>query len=149
MGKWIGGIVGTVIAGAVLWFLTNALFPQWFLPRPAPQPVATVRVACSANPATVRPGGDSEISVTVTRGGEPVEGAAVKLDIGGGLFGSGTTTTSGRTYSGGVFRTTWRAPSPSAAGYVFPAEVNLEGLPTAQSLAQTHYRTNCEILVSP
>src|SRR5262249_3856313 len=101
MAKWTAGIVGTVITGAVLWLLTNTLFPRWFLPRPAPPPVATVQVVCSANPATLRPGGDAEITVTVTRGGEPIEGAAVELHNGSGLLGA-TGMISGNTYSGGV-----------------------------------------------
>jgi hypothetical protein len=147
MGKWIAGIAGAVIAGAVLWLLTNVLFTRWFS-HPPPPPEDNVRVECSAIPATLSPGGVAQITVKVTRGSEPVEGAAVKFGIGGGLFDSGTTTTSGHTYSGGVFRTTWTAPSPSAAAYVFPADVDLQGVRTAKGELQGHYRTNCEILVS-
>src|SRR5437870_12821673 len=28
--KWIGGIVGTILGGAALWWLTTILFPQMF-----------------------------------------------------------------------------------------------------------------------
>ena len=146
MWKWIAGIIGAVITGTLLWVLTNVYFPQWFSHRPPP-PEDKVGVECSANPSTVSPGGVAEISVKVMRNGEPVEGAVVKMNVGGGSFGSGATSTSGRTYSGGVFRTTWTAPSPSAGGYVFPAEVDLEGIRTAKGELHGHYRTDCEILV--
>ena len=147
MGKWIAGIVGAIITGAVLWLLTNALFPRW-LGHPPPPPPEDIRVECSANPATVSPGGVTEIAVKITRGSEPLEGAAVELRAGGGSFSSGTTTTSGHTYSGGVFRAIWRAPSPSAAGYILGAYVDLAGLRTDQGQLQDSYSTNCEILVN-
>lgn len=150
MGKWTAGIVGGVLTGVVLWLLTNALFTRWFSsppPSPAPSPPDEVRIQCVANPARVAPGGITEVAVTVTRRGEPVEGAAVELRAGVGSSDSGLSISSGQTYSGGVFRTTWRAPSPSAAAYVFPAEVDLGGLRTLDGELQGHYRTNCEILV--
>ena len=136
-----------MITGSLLWYLTTVIFPKWFTDDPPP-PVKQVRVECSGNPSTVAPGGLSEITVRVTRGGEPLEGASVTLSVGGGQFSSGTTSTSGHTYSGGMFRTGWRAPSPSSAGYVFPAEVDLKGIRTSEGELEGHYRTDCEILVS-
>jgi hypothetical protein len=147
MGKFIAGIAGAVIAGALLWLITNALFPQWFS-TPTPLPVEKVRVECSANPTKVSPGGVTEVTVKVMLGDEPVEGATVKLKAGGGMFNSGTTTTSGYTYSGGIFRTTWTAPLPSAGSYVFPADVDLKGVRTQKAELEGQFRTNCEILVS-
>ena len=146
LGKWIAGIVAAVIGGVVIWLITNAVFPRWFSPPPPP-PEDNTYVECTAHPATVSPGGLAEITVKVMRDNEPVEGAAVKLSLESGSFTSGTTTASGNTYSGGVFRTTWRAPSPSAAGYVFPAEVDLDGVRTAKGEMHGHYRTNCQVLV--
>jgi hypothetical protein len=138
MWKWIAGIAGAVITGTLLWVLTNVFFPQWFSHR-TPPPEDKIRVECSTNPATVSPGGVTEISVKVMLNDEPVEGAAVKLHIDGGR--------TGRTYSGGVYRTTWTAPSPSSSGYVFPAEVDLEGVRTPKGELHGHGRTDCEILV--
>jgi len=140
MGKWIAGIVGAVITGAILWVLTDRYLPILFPDRshPPPPPGDAIRVECTANPATVAPGGTTEISIKVTNGGEPVEGATVELPGGGGA---------GETYSGGIFRTTWTAPSPSAAAYVFPANVKLADLRTAKGELNGSYGTNCEILV--
>jgi hypothetical protein len=148
VGKWIAGLVGAVITGSLVWYLTTIVLPKWFADDPPPPPAKQVRVECLPNPATIAPGGLSEITVRVTRGGEPLEGAAVSMSVGGGQFSSGTATTSGQTYSGGVFRTTWRAPSPSAAGYVFPAEVDLKGIRTSEGELEGHFRTDCEVLVS-
>ena len=148
MSKWLAGIFGTILAGGLLWVLTNTVFPRWFAKSP-PLPGNDVRVECTANPSTVAPGASTEVTVKVIRNGTPLEGAAVSLSVGGGLFTSNTTTATGTTYSGGVFRITWRAPSPSASGYVFPAVVDLAGIRTAEGELQGEFRTNCEILVSP
>ena len=134
-----------------MWLLTQLLFPSlfgWLKPKPVNelQP-KVVRVECSANPPTVRPGGSTEIQVTVTNGGEPLEGASVALSVGGGTFSGGGQNASGDTYSGGVFRTIWTAPSPSAGGYVFPAVVSMHGIRTAEDVLEGTFRTNCEILV--
>jgi hypothetical protein len=148
MGKWIAGILGAVLTGVILWVLTDKVLPVWFAGASHDAPIAdTTRVECVASPATVAPGGTTEISVKVFDHDGPIEGATVDLAIGGGTFGSQGTTAKGETYSGGIFRTTWKAPSPSAAGYVFPANVTLDGLRTAKGELHGAYRTNCEILV--
>lgn len=152
MKKWLVGALGTIVIGSIMWLLTQLLFPNLFRSLIPKQPVAppqpkVVRVDCSANPATVRPGGSTEVEVTVTRGGEPLEGASVALTVGGGAFAGGGLSAGGDTYSGGIFRTTWTAPSPSSDAYVFPAVVNLAGIRTAEGDLDGTYRTNCEILV--
>ena len=146
MGKWIAGILATILGGSLMWFLTNGVFPHWLRKDQTPAPKA-VTVACTPTPPSIQPGGTSEVLVTVTRGGQPLEGATVSLDIGGGHFSGGTTTATGTTYSGGMFRVAWTAPNPSAASYVFPADVSLDGLRTAEGELSGHYRTTCEILV--
>ena len=144
MGKWIAGIVGGVIVGSLLWLLTTNVFPQLFYHRPPP-PEDTTRVECTAKPGTVSAGGVAEITVKVSRKDQPLEGAVVRMSIGDGLFASGTRTTSGSTYSGGIFRTLWTAPSNPAAGYVFSADVDVPGMITSEN--KGHYGTTCEILV--
>jgi hypothetical protein len=135
-----------------MWLLTELLFPNLFgslRPKPpeTPQQPKVVRVECLANPPTVRPGASTEIQVKVTRGGEPVEGASVALSVGGGTFGDGGREATGYTYSGGVSRSIWTAPSPSAGAYVFPAIVSLNGIRTAEGDLEGTYRTDCNILV--
>jgi hypothetical protein len=76
-----------------------------------------------------------------------LEGASVALSVGGGAFAGGGPSATGDTYSGGIFRATWIAPSPSSGAYVFPAVVNLAGIPTAEGVLDGTYRTNCNILV--
>lgn len=147
MGKWIAGLIGTLMVGVLMWFLTERFFPEWFPARAPPAADKRVAVLCSAVPERVQPGGTTEVVLKVTRGGEPVEGASVSMKIGGGHFGSGKTSIFGNTYSGGVFRTLWTAPSPSAGGYVFNADVNLDGLRTDDGELSGQYRTTCHIVV--
>ncbi len=149
---WVLGSLGTIAVGTVMWLLTELLFPNLFgslRPKPPITPPApkVVRVDCSANPPTVRPGGSTEVLVRVTRAGEPVEGASVALSVGGGRFGDGGREVTGSTYSGGVSRAIWTAPSPSAGAYVFPAVVSLNGVRTAEGELEGTYRTECNILV--
>jgi hypothetical protein len=147
MGKWALGLVGSIITGVVLWLLTTVFFPRLFsdimpaAPVPPP-PTKVVRVECTANPPTVAPGSTTEISVKVTRGGEPVEGAAVTMTVPNtGSEASGTT------YSGGVFRLPWTAPRNSASAYVFPASVKLDGVRTPEEELFGSFGTTCEIFV--
>ena len=141
MGKWFAGIAAAIVGGSALWFLTNALFPRLLQKKPAPPLPPDVRVECSPSPATVAPGGTSELTIKVTRNGIPVEGAAVFIDW------ESWGESPGHTASGGIFRTLWTAPSPAAGGYVFPVRADLAGVRTAQGDLDGVAGTDCQILV--
>ena len=139
MGKWLAGILGTVIAGALLWLLTDALFPR-LLHKEAIPVADDVRVECIPTPATIAPGETTELTVRVTRNGAPVEGAAV-------YFKPEEAQNPIRTVSGGMIRVPWKAPNPSASAYVFGVNVNLDGIRTAQGELSGSYGTDCEVMV--
>jgi hypothetical protein len=139
MGKWFAGILAALIGGTVLWFLTNAVFPRLLQKDPAPVP-AEIRVECIPSPPTVSPGGTTELTIKVTRNGVPVEGAAV-------IFKPEDAASPARTVSGGILRTIWTAPNPSAAAYVFPVNVDLKGVRTATEELDGYSGTNCQVLV--
>lgn len=147
MGKWIAGIVGSVLVGALLWILTNRYLPHWFEEPPAVAD-SKLRVECSANPATVSPGQSTEITIKVMLNGEPLEGVEVKVAAGGGRFGSAGTETSGNTYSGGVFRTIWTAPAPSAGAYVVGVHVTgVDDVSLDDAIRTSGFHTQCHLLV--
>jgi hypothetical protein len=137
MRKWLAGILATIIGGSALWFLTNEWFPQVMRSSPTPVP-AEVRVECSPNPGTVAPGGTTELTVRVTFNGSPVEGAVVRFrpEEGGAT-----------TVSGGILRTTWTAPNPSASGYIFPVYADLRGIRTPTGELYGNAKTDCQVLV--
>lgn len=90
-------------------------------------PLPTLRVAASANPSAIRPGGRSSVIARVTTGsGGPVAGATVKLSAGGGAFANGATSVEGLTNAAGEFVAVWSCSS-CAAGYQFLVEVAKEG----------------------
>jgi hypothetical protein len=147
MGKWTLGLFGSIIVGGILWVLTTILFPRVFdgfipAPRVEPPPQKVVRVECFANPPTIAPASTTEITLRVTRGGEPVEGAAVSLTIP-----NSDEKASGTTLSAGLFRVPWTAPKNSASSYVFPANVALDGVRTDKEELSGQFRTFCEIVV--
>ena len=142
MGKWIAGILGAVLSGVILWAVTTYL-PKYLDPAPPPAaPDNSLHVECAASRYTVAPGGSSEITVTVKRGGHPVEGANVKIEVGGGSFPSSTlaTRTGGVTFSDGAVRTVWKAPA--SAGTVFEISTR------ATATDGTEGTSSCGILVS-
>jgi len=139
MGKWLGGILATLIGGSLLWFLTNAVFPG-LLQRNSPPTPPDIRVECIPTPPTVAPGGTTELVIKVTRNGVPVEGAAV-------TFKQEKAASPLRTVSGGVLRSFWTAPNPASSGYVFPVYADLSGVRTASGELEGHARTDCEVLV--
>lgn len=139
MGKWIAGVLGAVVTGAVVWLLTNAVFPR-FLREESPPPPDRIAVECSPEPHTVPPGGTTELTVKVTRNGAPVEGAAV-------IFRPEEATVPARTASGGILRVPWTAPNPAASSYVFPVNVDLAGIRTSEGELQGTATTNCQVMV--
>lgn len=139
MAKWLVGLVGAVITGSVLWFLTDALFPKLFHEEKAPQP-DEIRVECIPTPPTIAPGEVTELLVKVTRNGVPVEGAAV-------YFKREEAKDPARTVSGGIYRFPWRAPNPSASAYIFPVYADLAGVRTPQGELFGFAGTDCQVLV--
>ncbi len=88
-----------------------------------------IQVRCTASPHSISAGEQVGIRVLAfTEQNSPVGGASVRIEAGGGWFSSsGTTTEIGKTDSGGVFMTQWRAPKPAARGYGMSATVNKNG----------------------
>jgi hypothetical protein len=137
MGKWLAGVLATLVAGSVLWFLTDEVLPRAMRDAPVPTP-PEVRVECTPDPGTVPPGGTTELTVRVTLNGSPVEGAVVRLDREeAGL----------PTVSGGILRRTWTAPNPSASAYIFPVYADLTGIRTPTGELYGSGTTNCQVLV--
>lgn len=149
MWKAIGGVAASVIAGLIIWYVTTVLYPRLTSEPPPPPPAKEIMAQCDVTPPTVAPGGSTDVVVHVTRGGGALEGATVNLAVGGGRFASGSTKEEGRTYSGGVYRTTWTAPSPAAAGYNMPAIVNVDGMRTSDGELSGTVRTDCFVRVRP
>jgi hypothetical protein len=115
VGKWIAGIIAAIIGGVAIWALTT-LLPKHFETPPAPPPVDDrVVVSCTPNPSTVAPGGTSELTLKVTKGGQPVENAQLKMGQ----------EDWGATLSDGTERVPWKAPVNAAAAYVFRVTASL------------------------
>ncbi len=144
MGKWLAGIAATVIAGVLIYWLTQG-FRQ---PTPTPPPYqpspnvpygnssnnppvsgGAITVRCSANPHVLHPGDQTELVIqAISTQNTPVSGANVRIDAGGGVFiSSGSLTVIGLTDYSGSFHTIWRAPSPAAKGYGMDVTVSKEG----------------------
>lgn len=140
MGKWFAGILAAIIGGSLLWFLTNRLCPSLFSDDPAPPAPPEIVVECTPSPSTIAPGASTELTIKVTRGGIPIQGAAVYFD-------AAQTTNAATTGSGGTWRTTWTAPNPAAAAYVFPVYANLNGVRTGGEELFGTGGTNCQVLV--
>ena len=115
MGKWIAGIIAAIIGGVAIWALTGFLQKRIDPPPPPPPVDDRVLVSCTPNPPTVAPGATSELTLKVTRGGQPVENAALKM--GNEDWGS--------TLSDGTERVKWKAPAQSAGAYVMRVTATL------------------------
>lgn len=146
MGKWLAGIIGAVITGVLIFWLTEGLQSPGSTP-PEPQngasgpPVAggAISVRCSAQPHLLHPGDQTDLVVqAISSQNTPISDANVRVEAGGGTFlSSNSTTVLGRTDQGGSFRTTWRSPSPAAAGYVMAVTVSKQGLATGKVECRT------------
>jgi polyisoprenoid-binding protein YceI len=88
-----------------------------------------IQVRCTVQPQAIPSGGQASISVLAfSAQNVPIAGASVLLESGGGWFGaSGGTRALGQTDAGGVYRTSWRAPAPAAAGYGISVRVTKDG----------------------
>lgn len=88
-----------------------------------------IQVRCTAQPHAIPAGGQTQIAVLAfTSQNQPISGANVLLESGGGWFStSGATAALGQTDAGGGFRTSWRAPDPAAAGYSISVQVTKDG----------------------
>lgn len=139
MKKWLAGIGATVIGGVLVFWLTVGFKPQT-PPPPDPTPhrampeipptgSGAITVRCSANPHVLNPGDQTELVIQAfSSQNAPVSDANVRIDSGGGIFpSSSSTTVIGRTDYSGSFRTTWRSPSPSAKGYDMRVTVSKQG----------------------
>jgi polyisoprenoid-binding protein YceI len=96
----------------------------------SPAPVGgAIRVRCTAQPHAIASGAQALISVLAYAGtNAPIPGANVLVESGGGWFSSsGGTTALGQTDTGGVFKTSWRAPSPAASAYQISVRVTRDG----------------------
>ena len=142
MGKWFAGILATIVGGSLLWFLTNRLYPDHFRHDPPPAAPPEITVECVPSPSTIAPGASTELGIKVTRGGVPVQGAAVYFD-------AANPAESARTGSGGIWRQIWTAPNPAAPGYVFPVYANLDGVRTSTEELWGVASTDCQVLVRP
>ncbi len=140
MGKWLAGILAAVLGGSILWFLTNRLYPNLFRNDPPPAAPPACPVECTPSPATIAPGATTGLVIKVTRGGVPVEGAAVYFD-------AAKPEESARTGSGGIWRQTWTAPNPAAPGYVFPVYSKVDGVRTSTEELFGSAGTDCQVLV--
>ena len=95
---------------------------------------ADMQVTCRLSPTMIPEGGVSTIILEVDSGGEPVEGATVRVESfveGSSFAGSGEQTTGGTTGADGVFRDEWKALQRSPHRYMgagFAYEVEKEGL---------------------
>jgi hypothetical protein len=140
MARWLAGIVATLLGGSVLWFLTNGVFPNVLHDPPRPQP-PSVGVECTPSPSTIHAGGSTELTIRVTYNDRPVEGAALRISW-------ESPPVEAYTLSDGIYRLTWTAPNPSAAGYVFPVTASVDGVRTASAILAGQASTNCQILVN-
>lgn len=144
MVKWLAGIAATVIAGVLIFWLTQGLRPPTSSPSPYTPPPGIapgsppsspnvmggpITVRCSANPHVLRPGNQTELVIqAISSQNSPVSDANVRIDSGGGTFiSSGSLTVIGRTDYSGSFRTMWRSPSPASRGYVMSVAVSKQG----------------------
>jgi hypothetical protein len=100
MGKWIAGILGSVIAGLIFWQLTN--------PPEAPR----LRVTSWATPETVELGTTMDITVKVLdQDDNPVPDAHVQLTPTSGSFlwaAAGTDPITGASDENGLYTTTFQ-----------------------------------------
>ncbi len=92
----------------------------------------SLNVSVSAIPSVVDAGESSEIQATVTSNGNPVSGAEVLIEAGGGWFeGSNTYEINGFTSSNGTFTAIWHTADPSAytqpLNYLFTAKASESG----------------------
>ncbi len=98
-----------------------------------------IAVRCDAAPQTISPGNVSELLIRATSSrNTPISAGNVKVEVGGGSFSSGGTTVIGVTGVDGVFRTVWRAPDPSAAGYQFGVDVVKSGFEKGTTDCMVH-----------
>lgn len=93
-------------------------------------PTGPITVEASSYPRTISPGGSSQITVLALVNNQRLPDADVRIRIGGGYFeDTGTTTTTGRTDSSGVFRAIWHtyeASAYSGGGMSYQLEINIE-----------------------
>jgi hypothetical protein len=88
------------------------------------------------DPSTVRRGATTTITVHVmTQSGTAVPEAAVTLEAGGGTFGGGVGSVSGRANREGVFRTTWSCQT-CAAAYSIVVRATKDGVGTGLATAR-------------
>lgn len=137
MAKWLAGIIATMIAVVVLFWLTeNFRSPAPSqLPSPtssaispaSPQPENNaITVRCSTVPRVLQAGSRAELIIQATTPqNTPVFEAEVRVDSDAGVFPSSAgTTVSGQTDFGGSFRTMWSSPSPAQNSYVMRVAVS-------------------------
>ena len=105
MGKWIAGIIGSIIVGVSIWALTVYL-PERNKVQEQAVADESVTVTCTPNPPTVTAGEISELLITVTQGGQPVADAQLR----NGFEDYGTTA------SDGTARIRWHAPPGATQG---------------------------------
>ena len=138
MAKWLAGILATVTAVIVIFWVIE----QYRSPTPSQQPPSpaispavphveteVITVRCSAIPRVLAVGGQAELIIqAVTLQNTPVFAADVKVDADAGEFpSSGSTTVTGRSDNGGSFRTKWRSPIPAEKAYLMRVTVSKQG----------------------
>ncbi len=137
MAKWLAGIIATMIAVVVLFWLTEDLrspapsqLPSSSSPGDSPasaQPESNaITVRCSTIPRVLQAGSQAELIIQATTPqNTPVFEAEVRVDSDAGVFPSAAgTAVSGRTDYGGSFRTMWSSPSPAQNIYVMRVAVS-------------------------
>lgn len=117
MGKWVAGILGSIIVGVVIWALTT-IVPDYFKEKKQASVDEPVLVSCTPNPPTVAAGEVTELAIAVTKGGKPIADAHVMQ----GLDDWGTTA------SDGTERIQWHAPPGAQGG----TRIRVSASPTAR-----------------
>ena len=105
MGKWLAGIIGGIIVGVAIWWLTTVL-PERHKEKQQKIADERMEVSCTPDPPTVKAGEISELTIKVTQGGQP----AADVPLRNGMEDYGTTA------SDGTARIQWHAPPSAYSG---------------------------------
>jgi hypothetical protein len=117
------GAIGTIVAAIVGGPLVEEIIDYFDQDNPTSVPGPSIEeggplvLTATANPNIVSPGQWTQINVLVLSDqGQPISGANVTIQSGGGVFQkSGTSTDAGTTDNSGVFRAKWKCDQCAAS----------------------------------